>query len=146
MKTAPVALPTIALAASLCFASAVLADDDDYPSWRPISTNAVSITGPIVLQPSKLHVTGGDFPLTLAGMAASFKPDQGPIPARIYAVSKPVNPPLLNGNKLCGADPATWIVAVPVPPDGLEIDVFTSAEKPTSVKSPGQCGTFSYKR
>jgi hypothetical protein len=139
-------ISAIALVGALCLATAVLADDDDYPSWRPTNTAAVSITGPIILLPNRLHAGEVDFPLRLDGMVAKFKADQGPIPARVYAVTRPVNPRLLNGARLCGDTPATWIVVVPVPPDGLEIDAFTATDKPAGQDSPGLCGTFSYNR
>jgi hypothetical protein len=135
-----------AFPAALCLASAALADDDDYPSWRPNSTTAASITGPIIVQPSRLHAVNVDFHLHLDSSVAAFKPGQGPIPARIYAVTSTTNPALLNGNKLCGDTPPTWIVVVPQPPMGLEIDAFNSVDEPASPASPGLCNTFSYTR
>jgi hypothetical protein len=135
-----------ACAAALCIANAALADDDDYPSWRPNSTSATSITGPIIVLPTRLHAANADFRLHLDSTVAQFAPDQGSIPSRIYAVTSPANPVLLNGNTLCGDAPPKWIVVVPLPPTGLEIDAFTSADKPSSQASPGLCKTFSYIR
>jgi hypothetical protein len=136
----------VAFAATLIFSSTVMADDDDYPSWRPSNTAATSITGPIIVQPNRLHAGNTDFPLHLDSSVAAFKPGQGTIPARIYAVTNPTNPGLLNGNKLCGDAPPTWIVVVPQPPMGLEVDAFNSTGKPESPESPGLCNTFSYIR
>ena len=135
-----------AFAAALSIANATLADDDDYPSWRPNSTTASSITGPIIVQPTRLHAVNADFRLRLDSSVADFRSGQGSIPARIYAVTSTTNPPLLNGNKLCGDTPPTWIVVVPQPPMGLEIDAFTGADKPATPASPGLCKTFSYTR
>jgi len=135
-----------AFAAALCLTGAAFADDDDYPSWRPNSNTATSITGPIILLPNRLHAGNANFPLKLDSAVTAFKPDQGSIPARIYAVTAPTNPALLNGNKLCGDTPPKWIVVVPQPPTGLEVDAFTSDDKPSSPDSPGLCGTFSYIR
>jgi hypothetical protein len=135
-----------AFAAVLAIANAAVADDDDYPSWRPNSTTATSITGPIIVLPTRLHAGNADFGLRLDSTVAAFKPGQGSIPAHIYAVTSATNPTLLNGNKLCGETPPTWIVVVPQPPVGLEIDAFTGADKPASPASPGLCKTFSYIR
>lgn len=135
-----------AFSAALCLANAALADDDDYPSWRPSNTAATSITGPIILLPARLHAGNANFALRLDSSVPAFKPGQGSIPARIYAVTSTTNPALLNGNKLCGDTPPTWIVVVPQPPLGLEIDAFSSVDKPASPASPGLCNTFSYIR
>jgi hypothetical protein len=135
-----------ALAAAFCLVNLAMADDDDYPSWRPNSTAATTITGPIIVLPNRLHAGNADFPLRLDSSVADFKPGQNSIPARIYAVTNTTNPTLLNGNKLCGNAPPTWIVVVPQPPIGLEIDAFASADKPVSPASPGLCATFSYIR
>ncbi len=135
-----------AFAAALCLVNAALADDDDYPSWRPNSTTATTITGPVIVMPGRLHAVNTDFPLRMDSEVAEFKPGQGSIPARIYAVTSATNPPLLNGNKLCGDTPPTWIVVVPQPPTGLEIDAFTGTDKPASAASPGLCKTFTYMR
>ena len=136
----------LTVAAALCLASAALADDDDYPSWRPNNSAATDITGPIIVQPKRLHAANADFPLRLDSTAAAFKPGQDSIPAHIYAVTSAANPTLLNGKKLCGDTPPTWIVVVPQPPMGLELDAFTGADKPVSTASPGLCNTFAYVR
>lgn len=135
-----------AFATTICLAKAAMADDDDYPSWRPTNTAATSITGPIIVLPTRLHAGNADFPLHLDSSVATFKSGQGSIPARIYAVTSTANPGLLNGNKLCGDAPPKWIVVVPQPPMGLEIDAFYSADKPASPSSPGLCNTFSFTR
>ena len=135
-----------AAAVAFCITSAVMADDDDYPSWRPNGPEATSVTGPIILLPGRLHAGNANFSLRLDSSVADFKPGQNSIPARIYAVTSTDNPALLNGNKLCGESPPTWIVVVPQPPMGLEVDAFTGTDKPSSPSSPGLCKTFSYTR
>jgi hypothetical protein len=86
------------------------------------------------------------FSLRLDSSAAAFKPGQDKFPAHIFAVTRMSNPLLLNGQTLCGDQPPTWIVVVPQPPLGLELDVFTGVERPTSPASPGLCNTFAYVR
>ncbi len=133
----------IALAGGLATARA---DDDDYPVWKPANDKAVSVTGPIMLLPDRLKAGQVDVPWRAEGLVAQFKPDQGPIPARIYAVAKTTSTAFSSGATLCGDKAANWIVMIPAPPDGLEIDAYSAADKPSSIASPGLCGTFSYKR
>jgi hypothetical protein len=133
-------------AAALSFANAALADDDDSPNWRPNNAAAITITGPIMVERKKLHAGRTVLPLRLDSKMDAFKPGQGSFPARIYAVTRMANPALLNGNTLCGDLPPTWIVVVPQPPTGLELDAFTGVERPASPASPGLCNTFAYIR
>ena len=35
---------------------------------------------------------------------------------------------------------------IPAPPNGLEIDAYSGADKPASISSPGLCATFTYNR
>ena len=146
MRRACCLIPLTIITIACGFAAPTLADDDDYPVWKPFSDAAVSVTGPIILLPDRLKAGQADFPWRPEGTAAQFKPDQGPIPARIYEVADATNPELLNGKKLCGDKAVSWIVMIPAPPDGLEIDAYSAADKPSSISSPGLCGTFSYKR
>jgi hypothetical protein len=136
----------IVLSVGWCLAGSAIADDDDYPSWQPANDPAITTTGPIVMLPDRLHAGQADFPWQEAGVIAQFKPDQGPIPARVFAVDAPDNPVLLNGKTLCGEKSVTWIVMVPEPPGGLEIDAYSVTDKPTSISSPGLCGAFAYRR
>jgi len=134
------------LTATFGLATATLADDDDYPVWKPSSDTAISVTGPIIMLPDHLKAGQVSFPWQPDGVVAQFKPDQGPIPARIFQISETTNPELLNGNKLCGEKAVNWIVMVPAPPNGLEIDAYSAPDRPSSISSPGLCGTFFYKR
>ncbi|HEX3666790.1 MAG TPA: hypothetical protein VHU23_16310 [Rhizomicrobium sp.] len=135
-----------AFAAAFCVTTAALADDDDYPSWRPDNKAANSITGPVIVEPTKLHAANADLLMHLDSSVTAFKSGQDSLPAHVYAVTGTTNPTLLNGNKLCGDGAPTWIVVVPQPPVGLEIDAFSGVDKPASVTSAGLCNTFSYKR
>ena len=74
-------IPLTIIAIACGFAVPALADDDDYPVWKPSSDTAVSITGPIILLPDRLKAGQVDFPWQAEGVVAQFKPDQGPIPA-----------------------------------------------------------------
>ncbi len=115
-------------------------------AWSPSSTTSVSITGPITLSATSLTAYGATFPLRLTASVKAFHSDDGARPARIYAVTQSTNPPLLNGNRLCGDTPATWIVAVDRAPGQLELIAATGAAPPKREESPNVCGIFYYDR
>lgn len=142
MKT----LSRISITVALGLSQAALADNDDRAPWRPQNAAAVSITGPIIVERKSLEVGKARFSMRLDSSEAAFKPGQDKFPAHIYAVTRMSNPTLQNGRTLCGDNPPTWIVVVPQPPLGLELDVFTGVEKPTSATSPGLCNTLTYTR
>jgi hypothetical protein len=146
MRSDPSLILSAILLAAYGFAAPALADDDDYPVWKPSNGTAISVTGPIIMLPDRLKAGQVDFPWQPDGVVAQFKPDQGPIPARIFQVTQTTSPQMLNGAKLCGERPVNWIVMVPSPPNGLEIDAYSAADKPSTITSPGLCGTFSYTR
>ncbi len=138
-------LPVV-IAIAFFFCHSALADDDDRAPWRPDNAAATTITGPIVVGRRSLHAGSAELSLRFNASIAVFKNGQNRFPAHIYAVTGMSNPSLLNGQTLCGDMPPTWIVLVPQPPLGLELDAYTSVEKPTSAASPGLCNTFTYVR
>ncbi|HTT96920.1 MAG TPA: hypothetical protein VMF58_02645 [Rhizomicrobium sp.] len=128
------------------FSHIALADNDDRAPWRPENAAAISITGPIIVERKSLEVGKARFTMHLDSSQAAFKSGQDRFPAHIYAVTRMSNPILQNGQTLCGDNPPTWIVVVPQPPLGLELDVFTGVDRPTSTSSPGLCNTLVYTR
>src|ERR1700749_532902 len=107
---------------------------------------AIAITGPVIVERKSLEIGKARISLRLDSSVAAFKAGQDRFPAHIYAVTRMSNPVLLGGQTLCGDRPPTWIVVVPQPPLGLELDIFASVEKPTSPASPGLCNTLTYVR
>jgi hypothetical protein len=146
MRRANSLIATTILLLACGYTPQAMADDDDYPVWKPSSDTAASITGPIIMLPDRLKAGQVDFPWEPQGVVARFKPDQGPIPARVFQLTQATSPEMLNGKKLCGEHVVNWIVMVPSPPNGLEIDAYSAADKPSTIASPGLCGTFSYTR
>jgi hypothetical protein len=134
------------LGIALGLAQAAFADNDDRAAWRPDNAAASSITGPIIVERKSLEIGKTRVSLRLNSSAAAFKPGQDKFPAHIYAVTRMSNPTLLGGQTLCGDQPPTWIVVVPQPPLGLELDVFSGLEKPANTASPGLCNTLTYVR
>ena len=137
---------TATMTIALTLSHAAFADDDDHAAWRPNNAAATSITGPVLVERKSLEAGKTKMSLRFDSAATAFKSGQDKYPAHIYAVTRMSNPVFLNGQTLCGDVPPTWIVAVPQPPMGLELDVFTGLEKPTSPASPGLCNTFVYVR
>jgi hypothetical protein len=109
-----------------------------------MSTTSVSITGPITLTPTSLTAQGATFPLRVAANVKAFHSDDGARPARVFAVTQPTNPPLLNGNRLCGPDSATWLVVVDRAPGQLELIAATGPTPPKREESASVCGIYYY--
>jgi hypothetical protein len=134
-----------AVLVALGFAQAATADPAAV-AWSPSSTTSVSITGPITLSSTNLTAYGANFPLRLAAHVAAFHSDDGARPAQVFAVTQPTNPSLLNGNRLCGDEPATWLVAVDRAPGQLELIAATGAAPPKREEAANVCGIFYYDR
>ncbi len=104
--------------------------------WRPTGA-AVGVTGAVNIGPQGLTAAGAAFPLRTTAVTDK---------AIIFQVTAPVNPLLVNRNRLCGPRPPTWIVATPIAPNGLQLAVFTTTALPTGADSPGVCATYFYER
>jgi len=115
-------------------------------AWSPMSTTSVSITGPITLSSTSLTAQGATFPLRLSARLAAFHSDDGARPARVFAVTRPTNPPLLNGNQLCGPDPAAWLVAIDRAPGEMELIAATGSAPPKREEAANVCGIYYYAR
>jgi hypothetical protein len=113
--------------------------------WVATSTAAYSITGDILLSPTRLRTERADFPLRVVADNARFRGEFGVVPARVLAVTKPRNPVLLNGNKLCRQS-VRWFVVSHTKAGQLELDIFEGKQMPTSARSAGVCGVLFYSR
>ncbi|HEX8669161.1 MAG TPA: hypothetical protein VF727_12410 [Allosphingosinicella sp.] len=118
--------------------------------WTAYSRTAMAITGDILLSPTRLRAAGVDFPLRVAADLPDFQNDhERPVPARVLAVTRPMNPKLRNGNTLgCGRGrPIRWIVVWQYDDGkGLGMDTFEGKQMPRSVKDAGFCGSYFYFR
>ncbi len=107
------------------------------------SKTAMSITGDIDVSSERLTMARGILlPLKMVAKVGRFNTDLGNEPARIFRVTRLMNPVLLNNNRLCTAA-VSWIVVWQMPAGGLGMAAFSGA-KPHSEDSPGLCGTFYY--
>ena len=149
MKTAaaPASVVAVFLFAFTCSQATAMSGEE---RWTASSRTALAITGDIVLSPTWLRASGVEFPLRVAGDLPNFENDfDRPIPARVLAVTRLMNPRLRNGNTLgCGrGQPIRWIVVWRY--DGgkaLGMDTFSGSQMPQSVKDAGFCGSYFYLR
>jgi hypothetical protein len=115
--------------------------------WTALSKTAVSITGDILLSPTRLTVDHHDFPLRAAADLPRYGAFSGNVPARVLRVTRRMDPELLNGNKLGCRGPIAWVVVYRLQHGTmLGMDVFDGPESPTTDADPGMCGTYTYAR
>jgi hypothetical protein len=128
-------------------ASAATANTSGEERWVAFSKTAYSITGDIALSPTQLKTARATFPLAVAADIRSFGADEGVVAARVLRVTRPSNPALLNGNRLCQG-PVRWVAVwrTPDDPKMLVMAAFSGRTMPRSIKTPGLCGTYYYSR
>ena len=115
--------------------------------WIAISTTAISITGDILLSPTRLQMVGQALPLRVAADLPDFDGDAGRVAARVLAVKRPSELRLLNGNRFGCGRPIRWIVVWQQDAgEILTMDTFMGQKMPTSVRSGDFCASYSYSR
>lgn len=115
--------------------------------WIASSTTAISITGDIVLSPTRLQMAGHEFPLRVAADLPDFEGDLGRVPARVLAITRPMNPRLLNGNRFGCRQAIHWIVVWQSEGGkSLGMDTFSGAQMPGGAHDAGFCGSYFYQR
>ena len=113
--------------------------------WSALSRTAQSITGDIILSPTRLRAETAEFRLGPGVDQLQFVGVLGRVPARALPVRSPRNPTMLNGNRICRG-PVRWFVVALTRDGDLEIDAFEGKAMPRSVRSAGFCGAFFYSR
>jgi hypothetical protein len=145
MKTT---MQTIAVVAGVGLAFAQEATAGDLEGrWEALSNTAIAITGNIQIANDALTFGEG----TRIGMSAigsakgTWGDQQEPLQGAIYRLDPPADPPLLNGNQLCGMPnhKVTYVVLAPVE-DGLSLLVYTGDANPTPDASA--CAIYNYAR
>lgn len=117
--------------------------------WEAVSTTALSITGNVRFSSDRIAFQNGkSVPLAPAGTVPAFGTPTGTANATLYRVTKPDNPALLRGNRLCGG-PITFIAVWKPAPVASDIDpremaVFSGSARPTLAGGPDFCGTYYY--
>jgi hypothetical protein len=108
--------------------------------WEAASTTALAITGNIRVSADRITFANGAH-IGLAPVGADHP--------NVFAVKPSANPTLLNGNKLCGTKPPTYVV---IARDGnsLYFKVSDGQDMPEGradpLPEPGICATYNYVR
>ena len=129
-------------------------------NWRPLSTTARGITGPIAMGDEKLVINFVRFaiaeirPLTAAELAAVLPADPTesgkPLTGHLYRLSIPGDQKFLHKNTMCGSDETQWM-ASSVQGKTLQLAFFSGATMPVLTaealgNATNVCGTFTYVR
>lgn len=115
--------------------------------WLATGTTAISITGDILLSPTRLQMAGYSLPLRVVADLPNFEGDLGGVRARVLAVTKPSELRMLNGNRFGCGKPIRWIVVWQRDAGNtLLMDTFMGQKMPTSVHGGGFCAMYSYSR
>jgi hypothetical protein len=122
--------------------------------WSATSNTATSITGDVTLRSNAIVFADGKSLPFKKLENVSFTDDLGKtVPATIYQITKPADPVLLRGNRICGggatAIPVTYIAiwhTQPIMPGegvGREFAAYSSPTPP-GPSTNGACGTYLY--
>lgn len=123
-------------AALLLAASPTLADD-----LLALSTTATSITGDISFDDHEIVFENGKKLVFEDLIADNFIVGGKKVPASVYSVKGTANPKLLNGNRLCGESPVTYLASW-LDDDVTMIAVFETPDAPTSDET--MCALYTY--
>ena len=120
--------------------------------WTATSNTASSITGNVTLEANRIVFSGGKFLPIAREKNITFNDGMGNrVPASLYRVTAPDDPPLLRGNRICGQPGAkvTYLIiwharpVMPGQPDGRAFAAYLGNTEP-SPTADGACGTFFY--
>ena len=129
-------------------------------NWRPMSTTARSILGPIAIGDEKLVINFVRFPiaeirsLTPAELAAVLPGDTTEsgraLTGHLFRLSIPADQRFLHKNTLCGGDETQWM-ATSVQGKTLQLAFFSGATMPVMTaeamaNATNVCGTYTYVR
>ncbi|MCM2395385.1 hypothetical protein NBH19_04695 [Rhizobium sp. S95] len=123
-------------AALLLAASPTLADD-----LLALSTTATSITGDISFDDHEIVFENGKKLVFEDLIADNFIVGGKKVPASVYSVKGTANPKLLNGNRLCGESPVTYLASW-LDDDVTMIAVFETQDAPESDED--MCALYTY--
>ncbi len=142
---------SIALTMALCAAPAMAQsalDQDVLGLFEPLSRTAISITGPILISPSSIAFGGITVLTTPQGKYwRVWGDDSKKSAAKVYELKSDPGK-LLQGNTLCGSNPARFAVVWPSYDEliggSVKLAIYSSSDAPYDSSSPGLCGIFNY--
>lgn len=116
----------------------------DEDSYTAVSSTAMGVTGDIQFDDFGITFANGET-LKFSGLVDDhFSVDGEDVPASVYRVSRPRDPKLENGNRLCGSGPVTFIANWASGENGSVIAVFTGDEAPSS--DDEMCASYTYEQ
>lgn len=118
-------------------------------NWVPISRTAQTITGRLTLAPGQITFQNGKSLQLSRGGQMLFRPDKKhkKVMADLYRVQQQEDLVLENGNKLCAAKNAAYLVVWKSEKLGVEADPRTMVVFSGPKFDPGsrdECGRYSY--
>lgn len=142
---------SIALKLALCAAPAMAQsalDQDVLGHYEPLSRTAIAITGPIVISPTSIAFSGKAVQTTPQGKYwRVWGDDTKKNSATVYELKADPGK-LLQGNTLCGSNPARFAVVWPSYDEliggSVKLAIYSSSVTPYDSSSPGLCGIFNY--
>ena len=130
----------------------------DSGNWRPVSTTAKGITGPVVIANETMVVNFVKFPIAeirrltaaeLLVVATADSPREGSaMSGHLYRLSVPADQKFLHKNTLCGGEETQWMTTA-VQGKMMQIAFFSQAQMPiftaeAMATTTNLCGTFLY--
>ncbi len=117
--------------------------------WDAVSRTATAVTGNVVFSPDRILFKGGKtLTLAPAGTIPNYEINGQIVPGAVYRLTRPEDPKLVGGNRLCGSGkPVSFLVVTkPKPTFGdkapRSLSVFTGAEPPFSAAAT--CGDYNF--
>jgi len=113
--------------------------------WTATSSTAIAVTGDLEIAGDTLIFGNGlRLPLTPIGeRQGRWNPVGKVTSGKVYKLTPPSDPALLNGNTLCGMpEPVTYVVLAQSSPRSLGLTVFTGAQPPQGFRRSVLCRLF----
>ena len=118
-------------------------------TWTPISRTAQSVTGKVTLAAGQITFQNGTSLQLARGSQMLFRPQKKAkkVMADLYRVTSPADLVLENGNKLCGAKTAAYLIVWKSEKLGAEVDprtVVVFSGPKFDPGSPDECARYVY--
>ncbi len=136
----------VALVLASTVAGAAVQDAWAGRGWEAYSSISMAITGNIITNPTEIVFgNGATMPVQVVAddVQGAWGVGSEMGPATVLRITQPVNPPLVEGNTLCGAQP-TYISLYIEPQGGLAMTVYWGDVMPQSSRGDDVCAMYFY--
>ncbi len=129
---------TLGFALALTAAGPACADD-----LAALSNTAMSITGDMEMDDFEIVFENGKSLAFDELVGDTFVVNGETVYASVYSINEPADPALLNGNRLCGSGPVTYLATWNGPgEDSVIVAVFTTQDVPQT--DADMCASYTY--